>query len=284
MSVSVANRKNLLSLGFMRAIMTFFLTTLPLWLSGIILIVPTTLLAMVGPFIVRHYVELNQLRTNNEVAGFKFATVGVLYAVLLAFAVVVVWEKFNQAESEVAKEAGAAATVFRLTQGVDPERGPAIREATTAYLTSAIASHWPAMESRMQTPATTEALNEIYRAIRKSQSFGTDQTTVLAQLLRHIDRISEARRERRVMADGIVPAIIWVVLFGGAFLTVGFTFFFGAESVRAQSLMTGALSLLIFAGLLTVVEIDHPFAGTVKVGPEALAAVIKDFAGAPPQR
>jgi hypothetical protein len=49
-------------------------------------------------------------------------------------------------------------------------------------------------------------------------------------------------------------------------------------------LMTGALSVLIFAGLLTVVAIDHPFAGTVKVGPEALAAVIKDFAGALPQR
>ena len=32
-----------------------------------------------------------------------------------------------------------------------------------------------------------------------------------------------------------------------------------------------ALSLLIFAGLLTVVAIDYPFAGTVKVGPEALA-------------
>ena len=38
------------------------------------------------------------------------------------------------------------------------------------------------------------------------------------------------------------------------------------------------------AGLLTVVEIDHPFAGTVKVGPEALVAVLKDFAEVPPQR
>jgi hypothetical protein len=80
--------------------MTFFLTTLPLWLSAVILIVPTTLLAMAGPVIVRRYVEVDQLRTNNEVAGFKFATVGVLYAVLLAFAVVVVWEKFNQAEAK----------------------------------------------------------------------------------------------------------------------------------------------------------------------------------------
>ena len=262
--------------------MTLFLTTLPLWLSAVTLIVPTTLLAMAGPFIVRRYVELNQLRTNNEVAGFKFATVGVLYAVLLAFAVVVVWEKFNQAESEVAKEAGAAATVFRLSQGVDPERGAAIREATTNYLETAIASDWPAMESGRQSPVTTEALNEIYQAVLKFQSLGTDERLVLGEILRNVDRISESRRERLVMADGVVPAIIWVALFGGAFLTIGFTFFFGAENLRAQSLMTGALSVLIFAGLLTVVAIDYPFAG--KVGPGALAAVIKDFAGAPPQR
>ena len=31
---------------------------------------------------------------------------------------------------------------------------------------------------------------------------------VLAEILRQVDRISEARRERRVMADGIVPAIL----------------------------------------------------------------------------
>lgn len=49
--------------------MTFFLTTLPLWLSAVILIVPTTLLAMAGPVIVRRYIEVNQLRNNNEVAG-----------------------------------------------------------------------------------------------------------------------------------------------------------------------------------------------------------------------
>ena len=161
----------------------------------------------------RRYIDVKQLRTNNEVAGFKFATVGVLYAVLLAFAVVVVWEKFNQAESEVAKEAGAAATVFRLSQGVDPERGAAIREATTDYLTSAIASDWPAMESGTQSSATTEALNEIYHAVLKFQSLGTDERLVLAEILRQVDRISEARRERLVMANGIVPAIIWVVLY-----------------------------------------------------------------------
>jgi hypothetical protein len=48
--------------------------------------------------------------------------------------------------------------------------------------------------------------------------------------------------------------------------------------------MTGALSVLMFAGLLTIVAIDHPFAGQVRVGPEALVAVIEDFGEAPQRR
>jgi hypothetical protein len=263
--------------------MMMIFTTLPLWLSALILLVPTTLVAMAGPIVARHYVELSRLRTNNEVAGFKFATVGVLYAVLLAFAVVVVWEKFNQAESEVAKEAGAAATVYLLSRGVEPEHGAAIRKATTDYLTAAVTKDWPAMQEESDSPAVTEALNEVYRAVLKFHSFEASEGIVIAEMLRQVDRISDARRERLVMADGVVPGIIWFVLFGGAAVTISFTFFFGTENLRAQAVMTGALSILIFAGLLTVATIDHPFAGTVKVGPEALSAVLVDYTGAPGQ-
>jgi hypothetical protein len=56
------------------------------------------------PHLVRERVALHELRANNELAGFKFATVGVLCAVLPAFAV---WEKLNGAESNVAIKAGA---------------------------------------------------------------------------------------------------------------------------------------------------------------------------------
>ena len=84
-----------------------------------------------------------------------------------------------------------------------------------------------------------------------------------------------------VSADGNVPGILWFVLFSGAIVTVGYTFFFGTQNLHAQSMMTGALSALVFSGLLTAIVIDHPFAGSVKVEPEALVHVFEDFAGAP---
>src|ERR1700710_1459818 len=114
------------------------LTTQPLWLTALILVGLTTLIVMIGPVAVRKRVSLDRLRTNNEVAGFKFATVGVLYAVLLAFAIIVVWEKFSDAESNVSQEASAAATIYRLANGIESGPGGTLHESLTHYLKVAI--------------------------------------------------------------------------------------------------------------------------------------------------
>jgi hypothetical protein len=254
------------------------LTTAPLWISALLFVVALPVMAMAGPLVVRRFVSLERLRGNNEVAGFKFATVGVLYAVLLAFVVVVVWEKFSQAENEVASEAGAAATLYRLWDGFGSGRTE-LRAATSAYLTTVIDGEWPAMAAGHESPATTEALNALYARLlanRPGDDFGTD---LLSEALYQLDQLTQARRMRIVMVAGIVPGVVWAVLFGGAALTIGFTFFFGTENLRAQALMTGALAALIFAGLLVIVAIDRPFAGTVIVEPDALVDVLADFGG-----
>jgi hypothetical protein len=125
--------------------MLFFLTGQSVWLSGLIIVGGGTLLAMLGPLLVRRFVALDRLTINNEIAGFKFATVGVLYAVLLAFVIIVVWEKFTNAEVTVVHEAGSAENVFRLSQGLGDVTGADLREAVADYLRAAIKDDWPAM-------------------------------------------------------------------------------------------------------------------------------------------
>jgi hypothetical protein len=254
------------------------LTNQSVWLSSFLLLVPPTLLAMAGPVIIRRFVKIERLKVNNEVAGFKFAVVGVLYAVLLAFVVVVVWEKYNQADADVAHEAAAAATVYRLSYGLDNEHGDAIRRAMSDYLDAAIKQDWPAMEHGKGSDAGSNTMNALYRAVLKYH-VQQGENVVLAELLRQVDTVSVSRRSRIVAANGAVPDILWMTLFGGAILTVCFTFFFGVENLRAQTMMTGALTLLTFAGLLTVVAIDQPFGGGVRVPPDALMTIKQDFGG-----
>ena len=258
-----------------------FLTTQPLWLSAILLPGLMTFVAMLGPVLVRRRLGLQKLSTNNEVAGFKFATVGVLYAVLLAFAVIIVWEKFSDAEADVANEAGAAATIYRLAGGIGADSGTRLSAGVTHYLKAAAELDWPDMEHGHANPVVTQALNDLYANLLSYNPMDRRGTAIFSEILHQLDLVTQARRARLVMAAGIVPGIVWVVLFGGAFLTIGFTFFFGTVNLRAQVLMTGALSLLIFSGLLIIIAIDHPFAGSVKVRPEPLVAVSEDFNESP---
>ena len=137
---------------------------MPLWLAGVLIVIGPTLLAMAGTVFVRSRVGLESLRCNNEVAGFKFATIGVLYAVLLGFAVIVVWARFSAVADNVAREAGAAATLYRLSDGIQDEPGSTLRDRLTAYLKSAISQDWPALSEGRASAATSRALTEIYSA------------------------------------------------------------------------------------------------------------------------
>ena len=166
---------------------------------------------------IRRWVGIETLVKNNEIAGFKFATVGVIYAVLLAFSVIVVWEKFNDAQTAVAEEAGATAALFRYAEGKDPE-AVALRTALVNYLKAAIDQEWPAMSRETEAHAVTQALNTLYSAALALNRSGTRDTADMSEVFRQIDNVTAARRVRLHLATGLVPDVIWIALFAGAVL------------------------------------------------------------------
>ena len=254
------------------------LTETPLWILGFGVAL-MTLMAMSGPLLVRRFTSLEWLSTNNEVAGFKFAIIGVIYAVLLGFAVITVWDRYSEAEGTVGQEAGAAATIFRLVKGIDGAASSEVRARMTDYLHAAMAADWPAMQLGRSSPEATRALSDVYVALLQFQPKDARESAVMTELLHQLDLLAHARRARLVLAAGIVPNIVWVALFGGAFITIGYTFLFGTKNLGAQAIMTGGLSLTIFSILMVIIAIDHPFAGTVRVDASPLEMVLADLGG-----
>jgi hypothetical protein len=200
----------------------------------------------------------------------------VLYAVLVAFAVIMVWERFADAESAVAQEAGAATALYRLASGADPE-ATAMRGALSNYLTLAIEQDWPQMALDGKSNDVTSALNQVYATAMQLALRESRPTAVLTAMFTQLDALTQARRIRLHLAVGIVPPMLWAVLTVGGILTVTFTFFFGTKNLRAQILMTGILSVVVFMSLFVIVTIDHPFAGPVHVESEPLHAVLEEF-------
>ena len=258
--------------------MSLFLSSCPLWVTAILVVILPTVAASWALVLVRKRLGLERLSSNNEVAGFKFAVVGVIYAVLLAFAVIVVWERYNEAEISVVQEAGAATTLYRLSAGAQPEAA-ATRAALARYLNLAVERDWPEMARERDSPEVNQALNELYAAVLRLSHGGSLEPAAQVEMFHQLDSITQARRTRLHLAIGIVPVVLWEALVLGGILTVGFTFFFGTANLKAQVLMSAILSLIVFMGLFVIVTIDHPFTGPVHVHGEALERVLHDFGG-----
>jgi hypothetical protein len=254
--------------------MVFWLTSRPGWVLVLFLFLFTGL-AMTGPFLVRMRVRLARLRGNNEVAGFKFAVIGVLYAVLLAFVVIISWERYHDAERALVSEAGSAATLYRLAGGLNDASAAAVRANLSAYLNSVLADDWPAMVRGRSSTVTTQVLSDLYDQVIRYPSDNLHDSTLQGDLLAQLDQMTRARRERLVMGEGTVPTVIWFVLFLGAALTISFTFFFGTENLVAQSMMTGILAAIILSAVLVVIALDRPYTGAVSVSTEPIRWVLE---------
>jgi hypothetical protein len=93
-------------------------------------------LSLLGLIVVRHQVPLTTLNDNQDVAGFVIAVVGVIYAVLLAFVVVIVWEDYGSADKTASDEAAAVGDLYRDAVGVGGTQGLRLEGAIRTYATS----------------------------------------------------------------------------------------------------------------------------------------------------
>ena len=255
--------------------MSNFLSSQPLWLSFLLAVVVPTIGFILGLLAVRRIFTVERMTTNNEVAGFKFAVVGVMYAVLLGFAVIVVWEKFRDAEAAVAQEASSVVAIDRLSPGLGDDVGVIVRQRLASYVQVTVTDDWPAMAHGQVSAPASRALQALYATVLTTNPDTPRKAAVFSEVLNRLDSLTQARRTRLLLATGVVPGVVWAVLFAGAFLTLTFTFFFGLRSLGSQLIMTGMLATLIFMALYVAIEIDHPYTGPVSVGPEAMRIALE---------
>src|SRR3712207_5155460 len=89
---------------------------------GIVVVCGACLAAVGGLTVVQRLVPATIRKEHNEVAGFIYAVLGVIYAVLLALVVIAVWEEYGRARVTVEGEANALAEIFWLAHRLpEPE-------------------------------------------------------------------------------------------------------------------------------------------------------------------
>ena len=112
---------------------------------GVVIVGGITVLATAGALLVRRWVPVEVLERHNEVAGFIYSVIGVTYAVLLGFTAIIVWERYDQAETGVGKEANELGDVFRNARAFPDGIRKELETKVRSYVRLVMEKEWPAM-------------------------------------------------------------------------------------------------------------------------------------------
>ncbi|HEY4125078.1 MAG TPA: hypothetical protein VGM36_10720 [Rhizomicrobium sp.] len=114
-------------------------------LLALLIVGGTTLFAVGGLMVARRMIPRHMAGSHNEVMISVFALAGVIYAVLLGFLVVVVWESYDSAHRNLAEEGASLVSLYRLTYGMQAKEGEVMRAKVRDYADAVIHDEWPTL-------------------------------------------------------------------------------------------------------------------------------------------
>ncbi len=257
----------------------FLLVHVPGPLLGVLMVGTAMAAAVIGLLLVRRNVALATLEQHNDVAGFIIAVIGLLYGVLLAFVVVIVWQQYDAAGSNASRESVTARLLYR-DAAFFPDQSVAVRQTLSDYARSVVDDEWQAMaRHQAESLRTDQLVGQLLTEFRAVHLQSTEEGAFYTEAVKRVYDLAEFRRQRLDANSTPLPGLLWIVLIAGGIITVGFTYFFGVSHFGSHVIMVAALAAMIALTLFLVLSLDLPFSGDLRVAPDAMARALHTFRG-----
>jgi hypothetical protein len=147
------------------------------------------------------------LECHKEVAGFIYAVIGVLYAVLLGFTAIIVWERYEKAHSSVEQEANEVADLFRDAQVFPNELRNELESQLRTYVRLVLEREWPAMAEGGSSRETWEAYNQLWPTYQRIRPQDEREKAWYTLSLTRLNELGDYRRLRLLSNRSAVPGV-----------------------------------------------------------------------------
>ena len=242
---------------------------------GLAIVAVYVVLSIIGLCLIRRYFSSHQFKLHNDIADPLFTTLGTIYAVILAFMVIITWQSFDNSHQNAAREANYLADLYRDSAPLSPAFRSAVKTDLKGYVSAIVADEWPIMARgqgrSLRVEAEQQKLWDLYAGF---QPVNETQKVFFAESVQKLNEACELRRQRLLDAGTGLNGILYFILIAGGLVTISFTLFFGTENFRPQLLMTSLLAALIGLTLFTIMSLDFPFTGDISIRPDVFRTVL----------
>jgi hypothetical protein len=234
-------------------------------MGGFIFIILVMAFSVLGLVVVRRYADVEWLKRQHEVASFFFLMIGTLYAVLIAFAIFVVWTQFQEAGTNLEREANEVGDLSRMAMVMPEPMRSNVRAALLEYIHAVLEDEFPAMAQGRDSQRTWQAVENLWNIYAAAEPTSLKAQANYLNSLQHLNQLSNYRRTRLFTSRGTVPSMLWYLLYLGGIVLVAFTYFFGHDSLLSQGAMTAALAGILAFSLFLILAYNSPYAGAARI-------------------
>jgi hypothetical protein len=207
-----------------------------------------------------------------------------LFALILAFVIASVLDKFNDAEHTVGAEATALAQMMRNNLAFPADEQERLSRGIGVYVQATVDDEWEAMRHGKSSPEAAAALETLYALYAGYSPRAGAPTEFYNQALEHLDDVATSRRDRLALANAKLPTVLVIMLPIGVVLLLVLEYR-PRLAPGSQAGFMGTLALVLSSTYLLTIVLDYPFSGDVSVGNEPLTSgTLASLVGTTPRR
>jgi hypothetical protein len=245
----------------------------PNWLVVVVVCTVLVALGLGAVLLTQRFVDWEKREKDTKIVGLSYALAGGIYAIVISFVAVGVYEAMDKASAVATAEANSLSSLMFDSAGLPPALAAQVRADTSAYIETVTKKEWPAQQAFKMDDRNFELgwtqVRRISQDLATYQPTTPGQETMKLEMVGNVDGLFSQRRSRILAASAHLPDAIWQMAIAGLVMVVAYLCLFGPHNAWMH-LVTVGLSVgaigLIFS---LIIALDYPFRGGLSVSDEA---------------
>jgi hypothetical protein len=257
----------------------YWIYDLPNWLFGALSVSVFCVFGITGLALTRRWAPSLHHATlsHNDIVGYYFGAITVLYGITLGLLMVGVWSTFTETEEKVDREAGTLAALYLDVSHYPAPNRELLQDDLRDYARQVVDTAWP-QQRRGIIPKGNVAIVAVLAYDLATFEPATEEQKVLhEESYRQFNELVQCRRSRILGVTAGLSGAMWALVLIGAVINIAVTWCFHLHNQKMHFWMTALTSSLLGLMIFLLAAMDHPYLGRLSVSPEPFQFVYEQL-------
>lgn len=210
----------------------------------------------------------------NEIIGITLEGFTALYGILLGLLAVGAYEKINDMDDIVSKEASSISVLYRDFRGYPQPLRRKLEDGLKGYATEVVERSWP-QQARQTVPTGESAyIDSLFDLLISFKPTDKGEEIIHSTTMNQFNELLDNRRSRLTNLNSRIPEILWWLVGLGATINLLLICLMDFER-KIHVVFGGTLSFFIGVMIFVIAAMDNPFSGADRIGPDAIKQVLE---------